>query len=160
MKPPRDALSIRAQIFPDDLYEVLSSIYGMADAPAQFNAVVCQRLLTIGGTQHPLDAMLWLWFDRAVDRDRSGKPKKRNLVAILEVHVDDIIGVYAPGWKQLEALRSSFRFGSWKTSSRKSPQALTFCGKRIEILPPTDILPARVWIHQIPFAMELEEKRI
>eukprot|EP00971_Amphidinium_carterae_P221582 4398430-Amphidinium_carterae.1 len=155
MKPPRDALSTRAGIFGASLYEVLSSIYGMADAPAQFNAVVRQKLTALGGTPHPLDAMLWLWFDG--DSNKSGRGA---LLAILEVHVDDIIGTYSPKWGKLDALRSSFHFGSWKMSTLRAPEELSFCGKRIRILPATSSLPARVWIHQIPFASELEEKRI
>ena len=49
MRPPRDPLSIAAGIFPHELFEVMSSIYGLADAPAQFNKTVRDKFRKLGG---------------------------------------------------------------------------------------------------------------
>eukprot|EP00971_Amphidinium_carterae_P216258 4292859-Amphidinium_carterae.1 len=80
-------------------------------------------------------------------RDGASAPPS-DLVAIAIIHVDDLLIVHSPRFKQLPLVRAAFTWGSWSSHSAKNPGTLTFLGK--EILIEADA----VTLHQATFTRE------
>eukprot|EP00971_Amphidinium_carterae_P200354 3976035-Amphidinium_carterae.1 len=149
MRPPRDCICVAAQVFPHEFYWVLSSIYGLADAPASFNKEARSKLRSIGAEPHPLDCMFMLWYGA------------HGLDCLLCAHVDDILWCRSPQWAGITELRGAFTYGRWQEYSLQHPGTVEYCGKAIAIIPsPESGIPHRVHLHQTVFAQETDVKNI
>eukprot|EP00971_Amphidinium_carterae_P254499 5052556-Amphidinium_carterae.2 len=145
MRPPRDAVSQAAGIFPHDMYLVLSAIYGLADSPSAFNRTARAKLKDIGAIEHPLDCMCLMWREHG------------ELACILAGHVDDLLWARAPRWSSIEDLRQVFRYGKWFEMSLDQPSEIVFCGKTICIvLSIVSGVPHRIVMHQSSFTNDLD----
>eukprot|EP00971_Amphidinium_carterae_P340839 6479344-Amphidinium_carterae.1 len=145
MTPPRDPISVLAKVFPHRLYEVISSINGLADAPAMFNKHARQLLQDIGGEPHPLDCMMFVWRTNG------------SITCILCAHVDDLIWTRSPQ-HDIDSLKNTFEYGKWTESSLAKPVVLTFCGKHIITEKTAGDGTARVRLHQATFTDDLDVK--
>ena len=70
-------------------------MYGLVDAPKACFDEAVDRILKMGdGTivQHPLDACLFLAFDRALRQEEEDDDDPPRLLAIFGIHVDDLLG--------------------------------------------------------------------
>ena len=105
MKPPTDGIALKAIEAwndPDLLYELSAPVYGQANAPRRWYLHVLHVLMTeLGWSQHSLDPCCFL------------QHKDNAVVAVLGVHVDDIIISCLPGYEDLlEGVKKSFAWGS------------------------------------------------
>jgi hypothetical protein len=82
--------------------------------------------------QYPLDACLFLAYDRPVHPPPEEGADPPRLLALFGIHVDDIFGGYmddAETEKLLNNLKSIFTFREWITSNDKNE--LEYCGAQI-----------------------------
>ena len=120
MRPPKDDISREAvPEWSDDnlLYQLTAPVYGQANAPRQWYLHVLHVLTNdLGWHKHSLDPCCFYF---VVDE---------KVVAVLGVHVDDIITCCLPGHEAiLEGVKNSFAWGSeWEKDS------FVFVGRRIE----------------------------
>eukprot|EP00971_Amphidinium_carterae_P132972 2633234-Amphidinium_carterae.1 len=141
MLPPSDPLIQRSRCFPHILYRVKGNAYGLPDAPAVFAQKARECLIKTGAVVHPLDSCCYLW--------RQGSSHTPiDLAAIAVIHVDDLLLVHCPRFKQLDLVKQAFTWGSWKSHSASHPGTLVFLGKEIQVA--TD----HVLLHQATFTKE------
>ena len=83
--------------------------------------------------QHPLDACLFLAFDRQVHPPPPEGAEAPRLIALFGMHVDDIFGCYYENDEHttvlLQNLKGIFNFREWITSNDK--EELEYCGAQI-----------------------------
>ena len=110
-------------------------MYGLVDAPKAWFDEAVDRILKMGdGTivQHPLDACLFLAFDRAL-RPQEQEDDPPRLLAIFGIHVDDLLGCsneQDPLTKKLmDKLRKTFCFREWHSGAERDE--LSYCGAKI-----------------------------
>ena len=118
MRPPTDDIAKAAIPEWNDpllLYQLTAPVYGQANAPRRWFLHVLHTLMAKGWRQHSLDPCCFLQTDNNM------------VVAVLGVHVDDIIIGCMPGYEHLlEAVKSSFVWGSeWEKGD------FVFVGRRI-----------------------------
>ena len=117
------------------LMKLVKPMYGLCDAPRAWYEEAATRILNMGnGTivQHPLDACLFLAYDRPVHPPPEEGADPPRLLALFGIHVDDIFGCYmddAETEKLLNNLKSIFTFREWITSNDKNE--LEYCGAQI-----------------------------
>ncbi len=100
---------------PKQLVRMVGSGYGKINAPRLWWRVLIGFLISIGWQRHSMDQCIMLRYD-----DRNDY----KLVAVLGVHVDDLIGGTV-GEKWLQPIWDRFAFGSfvWRE--------IDFCGREI-----------------------------
>ena len=83
-------------------------MYGLGDAPRAWFEEASRRLLSLGFTQHPLDACLFLLFDT-------------ELRCAIGLHVDDLLGIVDPslGDKVKEDLQRLFAFRDFRENQER-----------------------------------------
>ena len=118
MRPPTDDIALAAVPQWCDrelLYELTAPVYGQANAPRRWFLHVLKVLTGLAWEQHTLDPCCFI------------QRKGSQVVALLGVHVDDIICCCLPGHEELlEQVRSSFAWGSeWEHDD------FIFVGRRI-----------------------------
>ena len=122
------------------LMKLTKPMYGLCDAPKAWFDEATDRLLRLGAgaiIQHPLDACLFLVFDRPLkfdlDAENVEEPK---LIMTFGIHVDDLFGRYNPEDEQtmklVDEIKKIFSFREWHVASEK--KELTYCGARIDKL--------------------------
>ena len=117
------------------LMKLVKPMYGLCDTPRAWYEEAATRILNMGnGTivQHPLDACLFLAYDRPVHPPPEEGADPPRLLALFGIHVDDIFGCYMDDVeteKLLTNLKSIFTFREWITSNDKSE--LEYCGAQI-----------------------------
>ena len=119
MKPPQDDIARAAVPDWEDTnlyYQLTAPVYGQANAPRRWYLHVLRVLTELGWAQHTLDPCCFL-------QKRDGQ-----VIAVLGVHVDDIVVACLPGAEEhLEALRGAFAWGSeWEKDN------FIFVGRRIQ----------------------------
>ena len=126
MRPPKDKISMLG--VPDwnldILYELIAPVYGAANAPrrwyGRFRGVVESK----GWKVHSLDPCLFLW--KATWKE-DGQDVSQ-VVALLGVHVDDIMVTALPEWEKetVDPLRTAFEWGgAWEEDN------FVFTGRKI-----------------------------
>ena len=118
MRPPPDDIAKEAvpQWADEDLvYELTAPVYGQANAPRRWYLHVLKVLTELSWFQHTLDPCCFMQKDG------------NRIVALLGVHVDDIVTCCLPGYEQLlEEVKKSFAWGSeWEKDD------FIFVGRRI-----------------------------
>ena len=100
--------------------KVVRGIFGLANSPWLWWGHLRDTLLQMGGRQ--------LALDRAVFVFHAVISGVATLIAIIGVHVDDIIAaaMRIHGDKILAMLRQTFEFGKW------FDEGMQYCGKKIE----------------------------
>jgi len=106
------------------------------DAPRAWYEEATTRILNMGKgsiVQHPLDACLFLAFDRQVHPPPPEGAEAPRLIALFGTHVDDIFGCYYENDEHttvlLQNLKGIFNFREWITSNDK--EELEYCGAQI-----------------------------
>ena len=120
MKPPQDPValdSVAEWSHPLLLYALTAPVYGQANAPRRWFLHV---LNTMSWEQHSLDPCCFLQLD--------GEGEDRRVVAVLGIHVDDVICCCLPGYEALlDKVKASFEWGSeWECDD------FVFTGRRIK----------------------------
>eukprot|EP00435_Cladocopium_sp_Y103_P049983 s529_g15.t1 len=100
MKPPTDGISIQGipEWNDDILYELIAPVYGAANAPRRWYGRFRSVAEGLRWRVHSLDPCLFLWI--AELKTENGETR-REVVALLGVHVDDIIVTARKGWEEL-----------------------------------------------------------
>ena len=122
MRPPSDPVSQRAVdewSHRELLYKLSAPVYGQANAPRRWYLHVHQVLSKLGWETHTLDPCLWLKKEIIAG--------KKAVVAVLGVHVDDMILACHDGHDAyLNEVHSSFTWGGdWQSKD------FTFVGRHI-----------------------------
>ena len=122
MRPPSDPVSRQAVeewSHRELLYKLSAPVYGQANAPRRWYLHVHQVLTKLGWETHTLDPCLWL--------KKETMEGKMTVVAVLGVHVDDMILACRTGYdKYLNEVHGSFTWGGeWQTKD------FTFVGRHI-----------------------------
>ena len=117
LKAPREELP---NMHKDRLMNVVRGIFGLANSPRLWWRPLRDTLLRMGGWQ--------LALDRAVFVFHAVISGVATLIAIIGVHVDDIIAaaMRIHGEKILATLRKTFGFGKW------FDEGMQYCGKKTE----------------------------
>ena len=109
---------------------LIRPIYGQADAPRQWFIVARRRLESLGYRAHPLDQCLFTYHD-----------SNKNLISMVGLHVDDLLGCGKTGSSEYEHLKSklkeAFNFKHW-TEEGDTP--LEFCGCHLGQVAPERLL--------------------
>ena len=118
MRPPRDPIALEAVpdwLDEELLYQLTAPVYGQANAPRRWYLHVLHTLQALQWVQHSLDPCLFL------------QKLNDQVVAVLGVHVDDVILCCLPGFEfHLDKVRESFVWGSeWERDS------FVFVGRQI-----------------------------
>ena len=122
MKPPQDDISLEVNPHWRDkryVYQLSAPVYGQANAPRRWYLYVVKVLTDQGWSQHTLDPCCFLFI------------AEQMVVAVLGLHVDDIITCCLPGSDGvLEKVKQSFVWGSeWEKDD------FVFVGRRIQRQP-------------------------
>ena len=127
MKPPQDGIALQA--VPvwrlSILYELIAPVYGAANAPRRWYGRFRSVVEKLNWRVHSLDPCLFLWIAKFQDED--GKQVEK-VVALLGVHVDDILVTALPEWEKeaVDPLRTAFTWGGpWEKDN------FVFTGRRI-----------------------------
>ena len=118
------------------IMKLIKPMYGLCDAPRAWYEAASQKILTYGAgrvVQHPLDACLFLVFDKPTHPPPAeGDPEPR-LLALFGMHVDDLFGCYLKEDKEamdfIDGLRGIFNFREWITGDQQ--KELEYCGAQI-----------------------------
>ena len=118
------------------LMKLVKPMYGLCDAPRAWFEEATSRILKMGNgavVQHPLDACLFLAYDKALyPPPAEGEPEPR-LLALFGIHVDDIFGCYHETDEHtdvlLKNLKGIFNFREWVTA--KDKDEMEYCGAQI-----------------------------
>ena len=118
------------------LMKLVKPMYGLCDAPRAWFEEATSRILKMGNgavVQHPLDACLFLAYDKALyPPPAEGEPEPR-LLALFGTHVDDIFGCYYEADEHTDArlknLKGIFNFREWVTA--KDKDEMEYCGAQI-----------------------------
>ena len=118
MRPPQDDIAKEAVPEWKDsslLYQLTAPVYGQANAPRRWFLHVLKVLTELGWEQHTLDPCCFL------------QRRDSQVVAVLGVHVDDIIVTCLPDHEEhLDLLRKAFAWGAdWEKDS------FIFVGRKI-----------------------------
>eukprot|EP00971_Amphidinium_carterae_P343701 6483629-Amphidinium_carterae.1 len=139
LRPPRDPITARAQTFPHQLYEIITNVYGLSDAPASFATKVVAVMKQLSAKQHPLDHMVFTWYGdertghiHAIE-NKSAAAAGWVLLGVALFHVDDMLLIHHPALTSVAKLRESFSWGSWQEASFNNRQTIVFVGKEIVI---------------------------
>ena len=121
MRPPRDPIALAAVPEwqdPDLLYQLTAPVYGQANAPRRWFLHVLHTLQALLWIQHTLDPCCFL--QKVEDK----------VVAVLGIHVDDVIVCALPGHEHLlRQVQEAFVWGSeWEKDS------FMFVGRQINRL--------------------------
>eukprot|EP00435_Cladocopium_sp_Y103_P039387 s1919_g10.t1 len=122
MRPPQDGISLEVNPvwrLKHHVYRLSAPVYGQANAPRRWYLYVVHVLLGLLWTQHTLDPCCFLYVcDGCV-------------VAVLGLHVDDIITCCLPDYEHvLDKVKESFVWGSeWEKDD------FVFVGRRIQRQP-------------------------
>lgn len=100
---------------PQELFRVKKAVYGLLNAPKRWFEKLSGTLLQLGWVQHQLDKCLFMLYH------------ENQLVGLCGIHVDDVLcsGVGSFYENQVQKLRDTFPFGSWKHADKET---VTFCG--------------------------------
>lgn len=123
----------------NEILRIAKAIYGLLNAPKQWNESLCSFLREDGWVQHTLDKCL---FKRI-----SGEC----VVGFLGIHVDDILcaGCGEEFNQAIDRLKGRFKFGSWEDARQ---QVVQYCG--CEIKQEEDF---SVCVKQTKFSLDIEE---
>ncbi|CAE7222193.1 unnamed protein product [Symbiodinium sp. CCMP2456] len=138
MRPPQDPVALQAVPQWSDarlLYRLSAPVYGQSNAPRQWFNHVVRVLKKLGWTQHSLDPCLFM--------QRNGD----KVVALLGIHVDDLIGGALAGFEEtLNKVESHFTWGSPWCSGE-----FTFVGRHIKQWPDGSItLDQASYVNEVP----------
>ena len=118
------------------LMKLVKPMYGLCDAPRAWFEEATERILTMGNgaiVQHPLDACLFLAFDKPIHPPPPEGEDQPRLLALFGIHVDDIFGCYDENDEHTEILlknlKGIFNFREWVTANDKNE--LEYCGAQI-----------------------------
>ncbi|CAE7280373.1 unnamed protein product [Symbiodinium microadriaticum] len=119
MAPPKDPIALEAIPEWNDttlLYKLSAPVYGQSNAPRRWYLHVVDVMEGLNWTRHTLDPCLFLYRDNDA------------VVAVLGIHVDDVITAALDGYaKVLDEVHSKFEWGSpWVSRDFK------FVGRRIK----------------------------
>eukprot|EP00435_Cladocopium_sp_Y103_P012135 s282_g3.t1 len=118
MRVPQDGISLEAILEwyenPGQLYQLHAPVYGQANAPRQWYLHVLDVLTRLHWVRHSLDPCIFLF-----------KNKSGTVIAVLGVHVDDIIACSS----EAEVLKDVERSFSWGSTWEKND--FVFVGRRI-----------------------------
>ena len=122
MRPPQDGLSLAMKPewrLKECLYQLSAPVYGQANAPRRWFLYVLGVLLKLNWCQHSLDPCCFL---QRLDGQ---------VVALLGLHVDDIIICCLPGYERLlDEVKASFTWGSeWEVND------FIFVGRHVQKQP-------------------------
>ena len=127
MRPPKDKISLQG--IPDwnldILYELIAPVYGAANAPRRWYGRFRGVVESMKWRVHSLDPCLFLWV--ATWKDENGQETSQ-VVALLGVHVDDIMVTALPDWEKdtVDPLRTAFEWGGpWEKDN------FVFTGRKI-----------------------------
>ncbi|CAE7242540.1 RE1 [Symbiodinium natans] len=138
MRPPQDPVALEANPDWRDsrlLYLLTAPVYGQANAPRQWYEHVVRVLLSLGWSRHTLDPCLFLW------------RQKDEVVAVLGIHVDDLIAGALPDYQStLKDVEKSFTWGSPWVSGE-----FTFVGRHIKQWPDGSItIDQSGYVNEVP----------
>jgi hypothetical protein len=109
------------------LMKLVKPMYGLCDAPRAWFEEATERILTMGNgaiVQHPLDACLFLAFDKPIHPPPPEGEDQPRLLALFGIHVDDIFGCYDENDEHTEILlknlKGIFNFREWVTANVKN----------------------------------------
>ena len=117
------------------LMRLVKPMYGLCDAPRAWYEAATQKILDYGKgkiIQHPLDACLFMVFDRPVHPPPAQDDEEPQLVAMFGIHVDDLFGCHRKDATTLDfigGLRKIFTFREWNTGEEN--KELEYCGAQI-----------------------------
>ena len=119
MAPPKDPIALEAIPEWNDstlLYKLSAPVYGQSNAPRRWYLHVVDVMEGLNWTRHTLDPCLFLYRDNDT------------VVAVLGIHVDDVITAALDGYaKVLDEVHSKFEWGSpWVSRDFK------FVGRRVK----------------------------
>ena len=118
-------------------------MYGLCDAPRAWFLEARERMTNLGAQQHPLDACLFLLYDYQAPHaqwthrtdSKGAKHKHPPLVALLGMHVDDIIAAVDKSNKTYQTfeqqLKKTFTFRTWEED-----KDFEYCGAHVRRLAP------------------------
>eukprot|EP00435_Cladocopium_sp_Y103_P035989 s155_g9.t1 len=111
-------------------------MYALVDAPKTWFDEAVERILKLGRgsiMQHPLDACLFLAFDRPIQLQLDDVEAVPRLIAIFGIHVDDLLGCCDEKNSEtkilMDKLRATFTFREWHSGADRTE--LTYCGAKI-----------------------------
>ena len=115
------------------LMRLVKPMYGLCDAPRAWYEAATQKILDYGKgkiIQHPLDACLFMVFDRPVHPPPAQDDEEPQLVAMFGIHVDDLFGCHRKDATTfIGGLRKIFTFREWNTGEEN--KELEYCGAQI-----------------------------
>ena len=97
------------------LCKLVGSAYGKVNAPRLWWRVIIGYLASTGWTRHSMDASVAMYYG-----------KKQELLAVLGIHVDDILGGCL-NESVIQPLRDRFKWGSFAVGASE----YLFCGRRV-----------------------------
>ena len=99
---------------PGSLVQIMKTVYGLTDAPYQWNRHLDGALQSLGYRPSILDACLYMLQENGV------------LHGVIMLATDDLIsGGDEQHWKRMEQLKQQYKFGKWEYNKGR------FCGKDI-----------------------------
>ena len=103
---------------PHELLRIMKAVYGLLNAPREWNRSLCEFLVSDGWRQNKLDQCLFEW----IEHDE--------VTGHLGLHVDDVLctGRGESFDSALERLKTRFRFGTWENAQEKP---IMYCGCEI-----------------------------
>ena len=137
-EPPddvRDLLGLKER----ELFRIRKAVYGLLNAPRRWFEKLAKELLRLGWMRSRLEPCVWRMFDQ-------GK-----LIGLLGVHVDDVLicGHGSLFESQVEKLRNTFPFGSWKDARKET---VVFCGAELRQEP-----DGTIHLNQEAYALGINE---
>ena len=134
--PPDGAKLLGLPFGHKKIMKLVKPMYGLCDAPRAWYQAATQKILEYGKgkvIQHPLNACLFLVFDKPVNTPPQAGDPEPQLLALFGMHVDDLFRCYRMNDKVTEdfisGLKSIFTFCEWITGDANTE--LEYCGAQI-----------------------------
>ena len=112
---PPEEVKLMLGLKPHELFRIMKAVYGLLHAPRAWSDKLGKELAKQGWVQSKLEPCVWRLYEDGV------------LCGLIGIHVDDLLCCGSGSWfqQQIQVLRQSFPFGSWKDLMHET---VTFCG--------------------------------
>ena len=115
-------------------------MYGLCDAPRAWFLEARERLTNLGAQQHPLDACLFLLYDYQAPKSawtyrtdsKGAKHQHPPLIAMMGIHVDDILAAVDKSNKTYQAFEKSLSKHSLSEHGKRTKTLTTVEPKYVD----------------------------